>query len=131
MAIREGAWDCTTCGRTGNRGPEKYCAGCGHPRGLEVEIYLPEDAPEITAEAALERALAGADWCCDHCGGDNRADADYCTGCGAPGEGAERRQVVVHRTRRPSESKARSGSTSSWRPSKQLKRDYRRQAKGE
>ena len=134
MAIREGAWDCTTCGRTRNRGPEKYCAGCGHPRGTEIEIYLPEDAEEVTDEAALERALAGADWCCDHCGGDNRADADFCTGCGAPGEGAATREVVVHRTGRSEPSTATAAvSSSANRPSKarrkQLKRDYRRRTK--
>ncbi len=98
MAIREGAWDCDVCGRVGNRGPEKHCAGCGHPRGEEVKLYLPEDAPELSEQAALDRALAGPDWSCEHCDGDNRADYEHCTGCGAPrGESAER-EVIEHRT---------------------------------
>jgi hypothetical protein len=134
MTIREGAWDCTTCGRTGNRGREKYCAGCGHPRGKEIELFLPEDAPEVTEEAALERALAGADWCCDHCGGDNRTDADYCTGCGAPGDGASTREVVVRRDESapppPPPSPPRAVPGSARRPSKsrrkELKKAYRR-----
>ncbi|MDH3253666.1 MAG: zinc finger Ran-binding domain-containing protein, partial [Acidobacteriota bacterium] len=132
--IREGAWDCSTCGRTGNRGPEKYCAGCGHPRGSDVELYLPEDAAEVTDDAALDRARTGPDWSCDHCGGDNRADADYCTGCGAPGEGAATREVVVHREESNAQAAQASRASTARRPStsrrKKLKRDYRRKAKG-
>ena len=48
MAIREGAWDCPVCCRKGNRGPEKFCGGCGSPRGPEVKFYLPDDAAEVT-----------------------------------------------------------------------------------
>ncbi len=129
MAIREGAWDCPACGRRANRGPEKYCAGCGFPRGPEVEFYLPEDAPEVTDAEALKRAGSGADWQCGFCGGDNRADADYCTGCGAPGEGAEHRQVVEHRDRAAAPAAATQRSTGK-RPSaarrKELKRRYQR-----
>ena len=133
MAIREGAWDCTICGRTGNRGPEKYCAGCGHPRGIEVEIYLPEGAAEVTDAAMLERARTGPDWSCDHCGGDNRADADYCTGCGAPGEGAATREVVVHSQGSGARTSSPARSSSARPPSKarrkQLERDYRRKVR--
>jgi len=32
LAIREGAWDCPQCGRTRNRGPRKFCPGCGASR---------------------------------------------------------------------------------------------------
>ncbi|MDX1503464.1 MAG: zinc finger protein [Thermoanaerobaculia bacterium] len=98
MAIREGRWDCATCGRVGNRGPEKHCAGCGHPRGDDVELYLPEDAPEIDNRAALDRALAGPDWNCEHCDGDNPAGYEHCTGCGAPRGESEKREVVDHHT---------------------------------
>jgi len=97
MAIREGAWDCPSCGRKRNRGPEKHCAGCGVPRGSEVRFYLPEDAPEITDPDALARAGSGPDWTCSYCEGDNRADADYCTGCGASKEGAPPRAVIEYR----------------------------------
>lgn len=97
MAIREGAWDCPACGRKRNRGPEKHCAGCGHPRGPEVEFYLPDDAEEVADAGALEKAEAGPDWICPYCGGDNAASYSHCTGCGAARDGAEERPVVEHR----------------------------------
>lgn len=97
MAIREGAWDCPHCGRKGNRGPEKYCGGCGAPRGPEVKLYLPEDAAEVTDPEALKRARSAPDWICEYCGADNRAENGFCSGCGAPRDGAKTRQVVEHR----------------------------------
>lgn len=97
MAIREGAWDCPACGRKGNRGPDKFCGGCGSPRGPEVQFYLPEDAPEVTEAEALKRAAAGPDWICPYCQGDNPATNAYCSGCGAPRDGAKTRQVTEQR----------------------------------
>jgi len=99
MAIREGAWDCPSCGRTGNRGSHKHCGGCGAPRGLDVAFYLPEDAPEVTAAAELARAQAGPDWNCSFCEGDNPGDNQFCGGCGASKEGAAPRPVVEHRAK--------------------------------
>lgn len=90
MAIREGAWDCPSCGRKRNRGPAKFCGGCGAPRGVEVKFYLPEDAPEVTAADELARAQAGPDWTCAYCQGDNPADAGFCSGCGATKDGKPR-----------------------------------------
>ena len=98
MAIREGAWDCPSCGRKGNRGPEKHCPGCGAPRGSDVPFYLPDAAAEVTDEAALARAKAGPDWTCSYCGGDNPAGYDFCSGCGAGKDGSPPRPVVEHRT---------------------------------
>ncbi|HKI05809.1 MAG TPA: zinc ribbon domain-containing protein [Thermoanaerobaculia bacterium] len=95
MAIREGAWDCPVCGRKKNRGPEKFCGGCGAPRGPEVKFYLPEDAPEVVAAEALKKAQAGPDWVCPYCDADNPADHAFCSGCGAPKDpGAQIREVV-------------------------------------
>jgi len=94
LAIREGAWDCPVCGRKGNRGPDKFCGGCGSPRGPEVRFYLPEDAPEVTEAEALKRAAAGPDWICPYCQGDNPATYEFCSGCGAPRDGAKARPVV-------------------------------------
>src|SRR4051794_19311865 len=96
MAIREGAWDCPACGRNGNRGPEKFCGGCGRPRGPDVELYLPDEAPEVTDAEALKRAQAGADWLCPYCNADNPAANAFCSGCGAPRDGARTRAVVDH-----------------------------------
>jgi hypothetical protein len=97
MAIREGAWDCPACGRKGNRGPEKFCGGCGRPRGPEVKFYLPDDSPEVTEAEALKRAQAGPDWICPYCDADNPAINAFCSGCGAPRDGAKAREIVEHR----------------------------------
>lgn len=96
MAIREGLWDCPSCGRKGNRGPERHCPGCSAPRGEEVVLYPAPDAPEVRDPAALATARAGADWTCQFCGGDNRATDEICRGCSAPrGEAEERATRVV------------------------------------
>ncbi|MFL6194248.1 MAG: zinc ribbon domain-containing protein [Thermoanaerobaculia bacterium] len=102
MAIREGAWDCPVCGRKRNRGPEKFCGGCGSPRGPEVTFYLPEDSPEVAEAEALKRAQAGPDWVCPYCDADNPADHEFCSGCGAPRDAdAKRREVVEHKLGEP------------------------------
>jgi len=101
MAIREGAWDCPHCGRKKNRGPDKFCGGCGAPRGEGVQFYLPDDAREVTEAAELERARAGPDWICPYCEGDNPAPNAFCSGCGAPREGAASRPIVEHRDAPP------------------------------
>jgi Zn-finger in Ran binding protein and others len=99
VAIREGAWDCPSCGRKRNRGAAKFCGGCGTPRGSEVKFYLPGDAREVSAEEAA-RAQAGPDWTCSYCGGDNPADAGFCSGCGATKDGKPR-EVVEYRGEAP------------------------------
>lgn len=93
MAIREGAWDCTYCGQKRNRGPHKFCAACGAPRGKDVEFYLPEGAAEVTDAGALAAAYAGPDWTCGSCGGDNHGGARFCGGCGAGRDGGAARPV--------------------------------------
>lgn len=97
MAIREGRWDCPSCGRTGNRGPDAECPACGAPRGADVPFYLPDDAPEVSDPEAVERARAGADWTCPYCDGDNPASAELCTNCNAPRQDAAERPVLEHR----------------------------------
>lgn len=101
MAIREGAWDCPVCGRKRNRGPEKFCGGCGSPRGEDVPFYLPEDAAEVTDAEALRRAQLGPDWTCPFCESDNPADNAFCSSCGSAKDGSTVRQVVEHRDAPP------------------------------
>jgi hypothetical protein len=102
VAIREGAWDCPVCGRKKNRGPEKFCGGCGSPRGPEVKFYLPDNAPEVVEAEALKKSQAGPDWVCPYCDADNPADHAFCSGCGAPKDpGAKTREVVEHRLDAP------------------------------
>lgn len=96
MAIREGLWDCPSCGRKGNRGPQRSCVGCGAPRGDDVAFYLAHDAPEVTDPKALAAAEAGADWTCEFCGGDNRATDEVCRGCSAArGTSPQRPERVI------------------------------------
>lgn len=95
MAIREGAWDCPSCGRKRNRGPAKFCGGCGAPRGADVKFYLPDDARVVTAADELAKAQAGPDWTCAYCQGDNPADAGFCSGCGATKDGKPRPVISV------------------------------------
>jgi len=103
LAIREGAWDCPSCGRKRNRGPAKFCGGCGAPRGSDVKFYLPDDAREVTEADELARAAAGPDWTCSYCQGDNPADAGFCSGCGATKDGKPR-QVIEHKGEAPTSS---------------------------
>ncbi|CAA9301950.1 MAG: hypothetical protein AVDCRST_MAG68-679 [uncultured Gemmatimonadetes bacterium] len=93
MAIREGCWDCGSCGSVANRGRAVNCPRCGLPRPEGTRFYLPEDAPEVTDEAQLARARAGADWVCEHCAASASAQEADCPGCGAP-RGASGTQEV-------------------------------------
>src|SRR5215218_5449434 len=91
MAIREGRWDCPSCGSVAQLGRHVYCVGCGAPRPKEIRFYVPEDAEAVSDAGRLSQASAGPDWLCEHCGGSARATDRSCPGCGAPkGESAER-----------------------------------------
>ena len=94
MAIREGRWDCTSCGSVGNLGRQVNCPGCGLPRPDGTHFYLPEDAAELTDAAQLSIARAGADWVCEHCGASARAGQPACPGCGAPRGDSDTQDVV-------------------------------------
>jgi len=84
MAIREGRWDCTSCGAAGLRASEKSCSSCGSPRADDVKFYLPDDAEEVTDAQQLAEAKAGADWYCEFCAAGNTNTVSVCKGCGAP-----------------------------------------------
>lgn len=101
MAIREGAWDCPSCGQKGVPGSSKYCGACGNVRGDDVQFYLPEGAREITSEEERRRAGAGPDWKCPYCGGDNPGSNSHCSGCGSPQDGTEKRQVRTIMDKKP------------------------------
>ncbi|HEX6749755.1 MAG TPA: Ran-binding zinc finger domain-containing protein [Longimicrobium sp.] len=98
MAIREGRWDCPSCGSKAQLGRHVYCIGCGAPRPKEIRFYLPEDAEAVTDAGQLAQAAAGADWVCEHCGGSARATDVDCPGCGAPRGSSAERQVHEYDT---------------------------------
>lgn len=83
MAIREGRWDCPTCGSAGLLGRQLACENCGNRRPEGIRFYLPDDAAEVSDSERLAEARAGADWICEHCGVSARATMDRCPGCGA------------------------------------------------
>jgi hypothetical protein len=81
MAIREGKWRCPYCASV-NRGADLACKGCGATRDKDVTFFLDDDAPEVTDEALLAQAQAGADWVCPFCSTSNRPDEGHCHQCG-------------------------------------------------
>ena len=83
MAIREGRWDCPSCGSKAVYGRHVDCPGCGKPRPAGTRFYLTDDAPAITDAAQIAEARAGADWICGHCAATSRATQATCGGCGA------------------------------------------------
>lgn len=83
MAIREGRWDCESCGHQAILGRELSCPKCGYRRPEGVKFYLPEDAETVTDEELIARAEAGADWICEWCGSSSVATVEACSQCGA------------------------------------------------
>jgi hypothetical protein len=106
MAIREGRWDCPTCGTTGLLGRQLACEGCGNRRPEGIRFYLPDDAAEVTDAERLAEARAGADWICEHCGVSARASQARCPGCGAERGGSPQQQTHEHRFEEPAEEEA-------------------------
>ena len=97
MAIREGRWDCTQCGTVGNRGRQKSCPSCGHPRPEKVRFYLPSDTKKVEDKALIQKAKAGADWICDYCAASNHAEKKSCKQCYAPRDGNRTQEVKEYK----------------------------------
>lgn len=96
MSIREGLWDCASCGNKGILGRYRACPACNTPRADDVQFYLPLDAREITSFTQISDASAGADWYCQHCGSGNAATATNCKRCGADRENTSLHQTVTY-----------------------------------
>src|SRR5712692_2656470 len=92
MAIREGKWRCPYCS-VANRGAAMACTGCGATRDKDVAFFLEDDAEEVTDDALIARARAGADWVCTFCGDSNAPERDHCRNCGAEKGSAPSRPV--------------------------------------
>ena len=97
------------------------CQGCGATRDKDVAFFLDDDAEELTDEALLARARAGADWLCNFCGDSNSPDRDHCRNCGAEKGTAPSRVVrdvplVATRPTRPGPVAAASSSPRRFHP---------------
>lgn len=92
MTFRMGYWDCPSCSKKKNLGPEAQCAQCGRPRGPNIPFYTDDSAPVIEDPELVARARAGADWKCKYCGTDNRAGHIHCANCGAGPDGSTARK---------------------------------------
>lgn len=97
-------WNCTSCDKKGISAEpppgetQPRCPNCGNPREQNdgEETYLDNridprsgkilDANVADTKEELEIALAGPDWTCSRCGGDNRASRNACVGCGSARE---------------------------------------------
>jgi hypothetical protein len=97
MAIREGRWDCPSCGSTRVYGRHVDCPGCGKPRPAGIRFYLADGEPAITDPEQLREATAGPDWICLHCAASNRATQASCGGCGAPRGSSPTQPVIEYR----------------------------------
>jgi hypothetical protein len=95
MAIREGRWDCSSCGSTGIYGRHVTCPGCGKSRPASVRFYLAAGEPEVKDPDRLKEAWAGPDWICGGCGATHRAGTPICTACGTM-QGSRRQRVTEH-----------------------------------
>ena len=82
MATYEGKWRCLRCS-TVNLGRNLNCLTCGVKRSDDVEFFLEDDAPVVSAADLLNQANAGADWICRYCSGNNRAFEKQCSSCGS------------------------------------------------
>lgn len=96
MSIREGLWDCASCGNKGILGRYRACPACNTPRADDVQFYLPLDSREITSFVQISDAGAGADWYCTHCGSGNAATATNCKRCGADRDNASQHKTTTY-----------------------------------
>lgn len=97
MAIREGRWDCSSCGSTRIYGRHVDCPGCGRPRPAGVRFYLADGEPIVTDPEQLNEARSGPDWICRQCGATTRAAFATCGGCGAPRADSPTQRVIEYR----------------------------------
>lgn len=96
--IREGRWDCRSCGTTGNMGRDKSCPHCGAQRPNKVKFYLPEGELPVSNPDLLRDAQAGPDWQCSHCSTHNAGYRVTCSNCGAERGSSVVNEVVDYTT---------------------------------
>lgn len=92
--VLENTWKCDYCGRK-NRGRDRECAGCGRPKGKNIEY----DHNHIAAlEGAEAEKYKKPEWFCECCDSFNPDELTECKSCGAP-RGASKDYFEIKRER--------------------------------
>ncbi len=103
-------WKCPSCGAI-VRGDNRDCPNCATPVPAGTKYLMPDD-PEVAkaiaegkvyitshekveqggavAKVSEEKKSNKANWVCEYCGYQNRAESEVCEGCGAPKEESKR-----------------------------------------
>ncbi len=86
IGVYEMLWDCPACGTKKLLGvTHKFCPNCGHPQDAKYR-YFPSEEEQI---AVKDHLYYGVDKICPACHAPNSANAEFCTQCGSPLEGAQ------------------------------------------
>lgn len=75
-------WTCHVCKQEKNRGLQRHCRNCGHPKGDKDEEFFPEDLTKALSGEDEARAEAGPDWKCRYCDSLQSSLNKCCTECG-------------------------------------------------
>lgn len=75
-------WTCHVCKQEKNRGLQRHCRNCGHPKGDKDEEFFPEDLTKALSGEDEARAKAGPDWKCRYCDSLQSSLNKCCTECG-------------------------------------------------
>lgn len=75
-------WTCHVCGQEKNRGLQRHCRNCGHPKGDKDEEFFPEDLSKALEGEDEAKAKAGPDWKCRYCDSLQSSLNKCCTECG-------------------------------------------------
>jgi len=86
--IVEDKWKCPSCGEM-NGGRFLKCQKCGTAKSKSDKDVTDLESAEVTDEAALQTANAGANWVCSYCGSQDRTGDGKCRNCGARVEEAK------------------------------------------
>lgn len=103
-------WKCPSCGAI-VRGDNRDCPNCGTPVPAGAKYLMP-DNPEVeraikngtvyitshekvqqgqaVTQVSADKVSKEANWVCDYCGYQNKAENTVCDGCGAPKEESKR-----------------------------------------
>ncbi len=78
----EGLWDCQYCQTKGNKGSQRQCPNCGHPRDDDVRFYMPGNITYVPQEEA-KTINRNPGWVCMYCDTLNSDNDTVCLSCGS------------------------------------------------